>query len=904
MKIDPKKTVFLIDGSSFLYRAYYSLKPMHTAQGEAIQAVYGFCRMIKKLLKTFKPEYIALVWDSKGKTTRHEIYTEYKATRQAAPSDMFDQKEHILEFADMIGLTQLAEPGVEADDIMYSLAKDFSKEGFTSVFVTLDKDMGQAITDKVILFDPFKYQFIDKAAFEEKMGFPVEKMPFYFAMLGDVSDNIPGVRGIGKKTAQDLVNQFDSLEDMYANLHKIKKARIENALIKNKDNAFLSRKLFLLQYKPTGLNEHDVSFNVKNWVKARPLFEKLNFKSLLKDLGVTKEMRADLIQEKINYWKKYNFKSVITRKELDDLVALLKEKKVFAFDTETNGLKPLQVDLVGMSFCVEEGTAYYVPCGHKTNEQQLERAEVLEALRDVFEDPQYKIYMHNANYDQLVLSGCGIEVTGLALDTLVASSLVIKDWQRPGLKSMSVYYFDEQMLSYQDVVKHFKYKDFSYVPIELATIYSATDAHQTLRLGIALEEELKKEGMRTLYDTIEHPLVFVLYKMERKGIGFDKKVIKEIDVVVTKAIAKIENDIQMMIGEGGSINLNSPRQVERLLFEVLELPPQKKSAKGTGYSTDQEVLRILADMHAIPALILKYRELAKLKSTYIDALPAYINPKTGRIHTTFRQTGVATGRLASSDPNLQNIPASGVGLQVRHAFKPVKNNVFISADYSQIELRVLAHLSQDANLIHAFLQGHDIHAETASRLFDVTLDNVTHEQRQIGKRINFSILYGLTPYGLSKDLGISFKDAKQYIDKYFAQYPKVSEWMEKVIAFTKEHGYIQTLWGRRRYVPGIYEDNKTLYDEACRVAINTVAQGTASEIMKQGMINLEDAFERQQLDAYMLLQIHDELLISVPGSEKDKTEKLIINTLESVVDWKIPLVVKTRSGADWFEVSK
>lgn len=909
MQIDPKKTVLLIDGSSFLYRAYYSLKPMHTADGKPIQAVYGFCRMMKKLIDTFNPQHVALVWDSKGKTTRHEMYPEYKATRQAAPSDLFDQKEYIIQFADLIGMTQIAQPGIEADDIMYSLGKECNERGYTAMVITLDKDMGQMLGDQAVIFDPFNYVIIDKEKFEEKQGIPVAKLPFYFSLLGDTSDNIPGVRGIGKKGALDLITQFDSLEDVYANLNKVKTGRTRTALVENKDNAFLSRDLFLLQFNPTGLTEKDLAFDAKNWANARPLFQELNFKSLLKELGVSKEMQAQTIEDKIAYWQTCNLQAVTTLEQLHDLATLLKQHIAFAFDTETTGLRPLQVALVGMSFCVNPDTAYYVPCNHQTDEQQLSCSQILDVLGPILKDPTYKKYMQHAKYDELVLSACGIEIEGLAFDTMVAAHLVLRDWQRPSLKAMSEHFFNESMLNFKEVVKHHNYQDFSYVPLDIGTLYAAADARQTYKLTTALQAELEKEPeLKSLYETIEHPLIHVLYAMEKEGIFLDANMLTALDADVINALDILEQEIKTFVPDAiKNINLNSPKQIEHLLFVELQLPPQKKSTKGTRYSTDQEVLAALAQMHPVPALIIKYRELAKLKSTYIDALPTYINPKTGRIHTTFSQTNVATGRLASSEPNMQNIPAggsSGYGIQIRAAFKPKESHVFISADYSQIELRVLAYLSRDTRLMNAFYAGHDIHAQTAAGLFDVALDQVSHEQRQIGKRINFSVLYGLTPYGLSKDLNIPFKDAKKYIEAYFAQYPGVSEWMKSIIDFAKVNGYVKTHWGRRRYIPNIHERNQTLYDEACRIAINTVAQGTAAEIIKQGMIKLESQLRAEKIDAQILLQIHDELLISTSWEQQERVCNMVQSILERIVDWDVPLVVTTRIGNDWKEVSK
>jgi len=906
VNFDPKKTIFLIDGSSFLYRAYYGLRPLSTPKGAPVQAVYGFCRMIKKLIDTFNPQYIALVWDSKGKTTRHEVYAEYKAMRDAPPSDLFVQKEYITKFANMIGLKQLQTPGLEADDIMYSVAKEQRKAASAIVFVTSDKDMGQAIDDKVVMYDTFKDLFIDQKAFEDKMGFEVEKLPFYFAMLGDASDNIPGVRGIGKKGATELVLQFDSLEDLYANLDKVKKPRIRAALEENKDNAFLSRNLFLLQYHKTGIGKKNLSFDAKNWQKARPLFRELNFKSLLKDMPVTMEQMSlfENTQEK----KRPRFKPelITTQEQLDSLAKTLKTSKAVALDTETDGLRPLEDKPVGISFAIKEGEAYYIPFGH-TSGEQLPMETVVQAIKPIMEDPLIKKWLHNAKFDALVLAHMGITMRGLDFDSMLAASLLIQNGPRIGLKNLSIYLFDEQMLTFQEVVKANKYKDFTQVPLDLALNYAAADAHQTFKIAQVLQKKLKKlPTLEKLYYTIEHPLIDVLIAMEREGIHVDASVLTKLGKKVDKELAELREQIIALVGKQFiDINLNSPKQVEQLLFYELKLPPQKKTTKGLSYSTDAQALSALAQLHVVPGLILRYRELFKLTSTYIDALPGYINPRNERVHTTFSQTAVATGRLASSDPNLQNIPAaSGYGIEIRKAFKPKSGNAFISADYSQIELRVLAFLSKDKQLVDAFLRGTDIHRQTAAKLFGIDPDLVTHQQRQIGKRINFSILYGLTPYGLSKDLNIPFADAKKYIETYFAQYPQVKDWMESVTEETKKQGYATTLWGRRRYIPGIYEANRALYEEAKRVAINTRAQGTAAEIMKQGMIALEKAFKKANLNAQILLQIHDELLISAPERQAQEVEKITQEILENVTDWSVPLVANTRVGRDWKEVTK
>ena len=906
MKFDPQNTLFLIDGSSFLYRAYYGLKPLHTLSGQPVQAVFGFCRMIKKLIDTYNPRHCGLVWDSKGKTVRHEMFAEYKATRQAPPSDIFEQKKYIIEFAHLIGLKQFEQSGLEADDIMYSLAKEWAQAGGAVIFVTLDKDMAQALllNHQIYLFDAFKDQFFDRAAIESKMGFPIEKMPFYYALVGDTSDNIPGVKGVGQKTAVDLVNQFDSLDDMYARLSEVKKAGVKTALLTYRNNAFLSRELFLLQYHPTNAERESLHFDAQGWAHARSLFEQLNFKSLLADMGQSKQQMFEKVQHKIEYWQQYNFIVVQTIEQLNGMCEYLKQQGAFAVDTETTGLDALSVTLVGLSFCASEDIAYYVPCGHTTGENQLSSNIVLDAVRDLLENPLYKKYLHNVKYDELVLSSYGVALHGVVMDTMIAAHLVMQEGQGVSLKKLSHHFFKQEMVTYEEVVKEQKYKDFSCVPLALASLYSCADSYQTFRLASALQGEFDSApSLKKLYYMIEHPLIGVLCDMEKEGVCIDVDMLRRLDDKVIADLMSIEESILALIGNE-SINLNSPRQVEDLLFNKLQLPPQKKSPTGK-LSTDQEVLVALAKLNPVPGLIIKYRELTKLKSTYIDALPHYINKKTGRIHTTFSQTAVATGRLASSNPNLQNIPtdSQGYGIEVRESFHPPVGHIFVSADYSQIELRVLAYLSQDETLCNAFLHNKDIHSETAARLFDVALEDITHEQRQLGKRINFSVLYGLTPYGLSKDLGIPFKDAKLYIERYFAQYPGVSNWMNTVIESVKNLGYVETLWGRRRYISAIYERNRSMYEEACRIAVNTVVQGTAAEIMKLGMIALFIELQKYT-DAKIVLQIHDELLISVPESLSVVVEQEAKRVLEGIVNWNIPLIVSTRIGHNWKEVTK
>ncbi len=896
MKISSEKSLLLIDGSSFLYRAYYGLKPLHMQDGTPVQAVYGFCRMLKKLIDDFAPHQMVLVWDSKGPTERHILYPDYKATRQAPPSDLFTQKEYILEIADLIGLKQLAQTGVEADDLIYSLGLWWQQQGGTVVVVSSDKDMGQMLSKDIVLFDAFKDVFIDEAAFQEKMGFPVTKTSFYFGLLGDTSDNIPGVKGIGQKRALELVNQFESMEDLYKNIHRVAQSGVRTSLEAHKQDAFLSEKLFLFNVHPIHLIPADVSFDAAQWGKARSFFEKLGFKSLIKGMPTPKPTDFRSSHE-----RGYRFETVTTKERLIEIVKAIKQKGVFAYDTEGDSLNPYTMNMVGVSLCYEPGHSYYVPCAHASGEQ-LTLDEVVIILGPLFKDSNIHKIAHHAKFDKHVLMQQGIEENGLVFDTIVAASLVKDEWQKNSLKDLSVHYLDELMLTFDNVVTDQKRKNFSEVPLEEATEYAAADAHQTLKLYPIFQKMLKEKHLEKLYYDIELPLVEVLFQMEERGIYCDKKVLEDLGTKVDKQLQELYQKILVFVGSHKeTINLNSPQQVADLLFVDLKLIPQKKSAKGTGFATDVEVLKELAKVHPVPAYLIQYRELYKLKSTYIEALPEYINPTTGRIHTSYSQTRVATGRLASSDPNLQNIPTDGLGSLVRSAFVPEEGHLFLSVDYSQVELRILAHLSKDPVLIKAFNDGDDIHAKTASALLHVAPEELSKQQRNIGKRINFSILYGLTPYGLSKDLDISLKDAKAYIDRYFATYPQVREWMDTVIEKTKKTGYTETVFGRKRPVPGIYERNKNLYEEACRIAINTVAQGTAAEIMKIGMINVSNALKKKNYDAALLLQIHDEILLTVAEQDMMAVQKLVVKELENVVKWEVPLLVNAATGKNWQE---
>ncbi|MDP3788609.1 MAG: DNA polymerase I [Candidatus Chromulinivorax sp.] len=925
-----KAPVFIVDGSSFLYRAYYGMRPLQTSTGIGVQAVYSFCRMIRKLIKDFDIQHIVIVWDSKGKNIRHEIFPEYKATRQSAPLDLFEQKELILEFLTNIKMAQLAEIGIEADDLIASLAKKFNDQDYPIMIVSGDKDLAQIVTnDSIKIFDAFKEKVLDEEILVAKYGFPLSKLPFYFSILGDTSDNIPGVKGIGEKGATDLVKQFDNLDDLYANINKIDKRRTKELLTEQKDNAYLSLKLFTLHNYPTATELDDTLFDPANWIHAVPLLHKLEFKTLVADITATSKAASNssttisiphnehgqtslfgstsesniLEQSRQFLHEKHNFMLVTQLQDLLNLCTLMQQAEAFAIDTETSGLDPMTDPCVGISIAITPGAAYYIPFGHMTGEAQLSFNDIKNNLGPIFADVTIKKYLHHAKFDQVVLYQAGLPLAGVTFDTLIAASLLVQDWQKKGLKTLSEFYFDETMLSYEETMKAHKAHNFAQIPLTDATNYAAADAHQTLKLQQLFAPELTKQNLDNLFYNIEMPVNEILVAMQIEGIYCDATVLEKLDVFVSADIAKIEAEIAQYTN--GPINLNSPKQIKELLFDQLNLPTQKKSAKNTGYSTDAQVLATLAKIHPAPGLILKYRELYKLKSTYIESLPTYINPQTHKIHTSFNQTLVATGRLSSSNPNLQNIPTGDLGYEsdVRSAFKAQGDNLFLAADYSQIELRILAHISKDETLTQAFLHNQDIHMKTATKLFNTEAGNITSHQRNVGKTINFSILYGLTSFGLSKSLEIPYKDAQKYIATYFEQYPGIVSWMESVVESTKNHGYTQTLFGRKRYIPGIYEKNKTLYELAKRIAINSAVQGTAAEIMKMGMIKLQNNLDAAQVDAKILLQIHDELILSVPKDQLELVAKITKESLESVVDWEIPLTVQTKVGPTWGNMS-
>ncbi|QQR48871.1 DNA polymerase I [bacterium] len=920
LSVIKKDALFIIDGSYFLYRSYYALPPLHTPQGKPTHATFAFCRTINKLIKDFDPKKIVVTWDSKSSTaTREEVYAEYKATRQAAPNDLFEQKEDIITFIKLINMCTVSKDNYEADDLIASLVKENPDEQI--VIVCADKDMYQLLShSNVLILDTFKNKLVSQEDFITERGFQPAKIPFFYSLLGDASDNIPGVKGIGKKTAEDLVKQFDSLENLYQNIESVEKKRTQTLLSEQKDNALLSLKLFLPHYTQTGLAKKDLDFDKNNWHNAADFFEELNFKGLIKENTPEKKEKKKALsgietQQSLFESTEPTWECVIVS-SIDQLKKLLSKIEQIGYcglDTETSGSDPLQHKLVGLSFAYDHQRAYYIPLQHPHNNAhpQIPFDECIALIKPLLESDKIEKYLHNTKFDELVFWNNGITLRGTTFDTLIAANLMREAWQKINLKNLSLFFLNEPMRKFKEVMGK-EYKSFDQVPIENGAEYGAHDALQTLKLKEIFEKKLATQPtLEKLFYEIEMPLYHVLTSMEKKGIVLDAKIlettnkelVKELTHLEEKIFAAIYHDSQPAENEP-LLNLNSPKQIETLLFDKLGLPSVKKN-KGGSQSTDHEVLEKLSKVHPIPALILRHRELAKLKNTYLDPLPLTINPTTHRVHTSYSQTMTATGRLSSNNPNLQNIPASSdYGFKIRSAFIAPAGHSFIAADYSQIELRVLAHLSGDQNLIKAFQESQDIHTQTAAQLFGVQPELVTQDQRQIGKKINFSIIYGKTAYGLSQELEISTTEAKKYIETYFAQYPHVRSWMETVIQKTLETGYVETWWGKRRFVPELAEKNKIRHELGRRIAINTAVQGTAADIMKIAMNRLDQAFTAKKMSSSIILQIHDELVIETPTKELFEAKNIVLDIMQNVTTWQVPLDVSIKTGQNWGQITK
>ncbi len=886
------KTLYLIDGTAYIYRAYHAVRGLTNSKGLPTNAVFGFTRMLIKLIEDRAPEYIILAFDAKGPTFRHEIFQDYKANRPPMPEDLSIQIPYIKKIADGFNITAMETPGFEADDLIGSLGRRAEDAGFSVVIVTGDKDFIQLVTDTTIVWDPMKEKTIDLKGVKEFFGVDPCQMIEVMGLAGDTADNIPGVPGIGPKTALSLIKIFGSMDQLYKQLDKIAKKKQRHNLVQYKEQALLSRDLVKINTSvPIPFNPEKYKFQAPDHNKLATLFKELEFRQLQQAFP----KQSDLSTKK--------YQAVLDMDVFVHLIEQLESAEIFAMDTETTSKDPIAAELVGLSFSLEPNEAFYIPCRHDYlgAPVQLELKVVLNLLRPVLENPDIKKIGQNIKYDWIVLRRNGINLAGIIFDTMLASYLLNPSKRAHSLDQIALDYLDHKTISYQEIAgKGRKALSFSEVTLDKAVPYACEDADITLMAYRVLSPMLEEAGLAGLLNNVEMPLVPVLMEMEMTGVCVDKDKLEVLSKLFQHHLEKLDNRIYSIAGE--KFNIKSSQQLGHILFEKLELPVQKKTRKKTGYSTDVNVLTVLAEKHEFPKLILRHRSLAKLKSTYTDALTSLINPETGRIHTSFNQTVTATGRLSSSGPNLQNIPIrTDEGMEIRKAFVPKKGWFLVSADYSQIELRILAHYSEDKILIKAFFDGEDIHIRTATEVFQVFPSFITSDLRRQAKVINFGIVYGMSPFGLSKELGISHKMAKTYISNYFTRYKGVKRFIDKTIANSRNTKKTSTLLGRIRLLPDINSSNKSIREFAERTAINTPVQGTAADLIKLAMINVDTALKERNLKTAMLLSVHDEIVFEVPPEELETVQKLVKEIMEGVWTLKVPLMVNVISGNNWAE---
>ena len=889
-----RKTLYLIDGSSYIFRAFFGVRQqLATSKGFPTNALYGFINMLQKVIREEKPDYLVVAFDSPDKTFRHKIYPNYKANRDAPPEELSRQFPYFEPLVTAYGLSSIRRPGFEADDIIGTLAKKGKQKGLETVIVSGDKDMMQLISPHIYMLDTMKNKkFMDKEVVE-KFGVQANKVVEVMGLMGDSSDHIPGVAGVGPKTAAELILKFGSIEALYKRIDEVEKKNVKEKLERDKENAFMSRELVCIDTAmDLEFNSDLMKLGKVDSAKLKKMFEEFEFVSFLEEMqdGTANSLKID----------RSEYKTILTEKSFNDLIESLEKKKSFAFDVETTSKRPVWARLVGISFSFEDGNAFYLPLAHRYLgvPEQLEFKAVCEKLKPILEDKSIKKCGHNIKYDLIVMSNEGIALDGVDFDTMIASYLLNPSSRGHGLDALTMEYFGHKNLTYKEMTgTGSKEIGFDEVEVDRATEYAAEDSDMTWRLKGKLQPQLKDSTLK-LYKEIELPLLEVLAEIELNGVYVDRKHLKGLSSKIDKQLLHLEKDIHVLADE--EFNINSPKQLSVILFEKLKLPVVKKTK--TGYSTDVSVLEQLAVEHKLPEQVLSYRQLAKLKSTYVDALPGEIFKNTGRVHTSFNQTVAATGRLSSSNPNLQNIPIrSDMGKEIRKAFTAEGDNMLLSADYSQIELRILAHLSKDKALKNSFDKGEDVHARTAADIFGSSLEQVDENSRRMAKAVNFGIIYGLSAFGLSRQLNISRKDAQDFIDRYFSLYSSVKDFMDNTIAEARECGYTLTMFNRRRYLPDLKSDNRQVRESAERIAINSPIQGSAADLIKVAMIQLSRNLKKIKLNSKMILQVHDELLFECPIQEKKEIESLVCKEMEGACTLSVPLVVDIGWGKNWNE---
>ncbi|WP_281715967.1 DNA polymerase I [Alteromonas sp. CyTr2] len=926
---DSKKPPFiLVDGSSYLFRAFHGLPPLTNSKGQDTGAIYGVVNMLKSLIKQYNPTHMAVIFDAKGKTFRDDIYKEYKANRPPMPDELRSQIEPLHAIIKAMGLPVIVESGVEADDVIGTLAKHATEKGIDTLISTGDKDMAQLVNEHVTLINTMTNQLMDVEGVNTKFGIPPELVIDFLALKGDKVDNIPGVPGVGDKSAQALLNGIGGIDDIYKNLDKIADLSFRGSksmaakMQEYEEQARLSYTLATISI------DLDLDYDVEALMpcqadneQLRDLFAEYEFKrwhaevSALIAGGDTSGANANTNEEKSDSAEeseqsesveidKSKYETVLDEERFNAWVAKLEKAELIAFDTETTSLNYMDAELVGVSFCIEEGEAAYVPVAHDYPDApaQLSREFVLDALKPILEsDTVIKVGQH-IKYDKNVLANYDITLNGIGFDTMLESYVLNSTAQRHDMDSLALAYLGHKTIHFEEIAgKGAKQLTFNQISLEEAEPYAAEDADITLRLHNAIWTKLKEiPELKNLLIDVEVPLACVLSRMEQEGVLIDSQRLRQQSQDLATRIAELESEVHEEAGE--PFNLGSTKQLQHVLFEKMSLPIIKKTPKGAP-STSEDVLQELALEYPLPKKIMEYRGLTKLKNTYTDKLPKMINHRTGRVHTSYHQAVTATGRLSSTDPNLQNIPIRNEeGRRVRQAFVPREGNKFVAADYSQIELRIMAHLSGDKGLLDAFAHGKDIHKATAAEVFGVPLDEVTTEQRRSAKAINFGLIYGMSAFGLSKQLNIPRNEAQKYMDLYFERYPGVLEYMDSTRESAKEKGYVETVFGRRLYLPDIKASNGARRKGAERAAINAPMQGTAADIIKMAMIKVDDWIRKNASDdVTMMMQVHDELVFEIKEDKVETYVSTITALMESAATLNVPLVVEAGVGENWDE---
>lgn len=922
----PENPLILVDGSSYLYRAYHAFPPLTNSAGEPTGAMYGVLNMLRSLILQYHPTHAAVVFDAKGKTFRDELFEHYKSHRPPMPDDLRAQIEPLHAMVKAMGLPLLAVSGVEADDVIGTLAREAEKAGRPVLISTGDKDMAQLVTPGITLINTMTNTILGPEEVVAKYGVPPELIIDFLALMGDSSDNIPGVPGVGEKTAQALLQGLGGLDTLYEESDKIAGLTFRGAktmagkLADNKEVAYLSYQLATIK------TDVELELTCEQLEVQEPaadellgLFRKYEFKRWTADVEAGKWLQAkgakpaakpketivvdaeEQAEEEATALSFDNYETVLEESQLVAWIEKLKKTPVFAFDTETDSLDNISANLVGLSFATEPGIAAYVPVAHDYLDapEQISRERALELLKPILEDEKALKVGQNLKYDRGILQNYGIELRGIAFDTMLESYILDSVAGRHDMDSLSDRWLKHKTITFEEIAGKGKNQlTFNQIALEEAGRYAAEDADVTLQLHLKMWPKLQKhEGPLNVFQNIEMPLVPVLSRIERNGVKIDPTVLHNHSGELAQRLTELEQKAHELAGE--AFNLSSPKQLQTILFEKQGIKPLKKTPGGAP-STSEEVLEELALDYPLPKVILQYRGLAKLKSTYTDKLPLMINPKTGRVHTSYHQAVAATGRLSSTDPNLQNIPVRNEeGRRIRQAFIAPEDYLIVSADYSQIELRIMAHLSRDKGLLTAFAEGKDIHRATAAEVFGLPLESVTNEQRRSAKAINFGLIYGMSAFGLSRQLNIPRKESQKYMDLYFERYPGVLEYMERTRAQAKENGYVETLDGRRLYLPDIKSSNAARRAGAERAAINAPMQGTAADIIKRAMIAVDAWLEKEKPRVKMIMQVHDELVFEVHKDDLETVSQKIHELMENSMKLDVPLLVEVGSGENW-----